>query len=242
MVEIRSGASPLEYPTTIYINDVEHLTFQATPLHLDDFAIGLLFTEGLIAGLADVTGLVVEAERGLVWVDLRRDVVAPGEGAALAPASERGVVPPGAADLPPVPPGVQITPAVLATLVGDMVRHATLYHETRGIHSAIVARPATGQWLVREDIGRHNAVDKVIGAALRRGWPGPELVVCTTGRISYEMCAKLARFGCGLAASRTAATDMACDLADRLGMDLVGYVRTASRYRLYTAGHRLLQP
>lgn len=251
MVDIRTGVpAPVEYPITIHRNDVEYVTVQATPADLEDLALGLLYSEGVIRGPGEVSRIVADSDRGLVWVELN-GAAGDGDGAAdpsgagepplLGAAGERGVAPAGAAQLPPVPAGVRVTEADLARFVTLMLKDAVLYQQTRGCHSAMAVRPDTGERLVREDIGRHNAVDKVIGAALKRGWAGPQLVVCTSGRISYEMCAKLARFGVGIVASHTAATDLACDLADRLGMDLVGYVRTPHRQRLYTAGLRLLR-
>lgn len=238
-MDIRTGvAPPTEYPVTLHVNDRPLVTVQATPDDLEDFALGMLFTEGIIDGAGDVQRILV-SDRGVVWAELQRVIEAPGEPGALAASSERGAV---AAPVPasPVPPGIRMSIPELAALMARMIQGAERYRRSRGIHSALAARPAAGEWILREDIGRHNAVDKVIGAALARGWEGPDVVVCTSGRISYEMCVKLARFGVGIAASRTAATDMACDLADALGMDLVGYLRTASRYTLYTAGRRLI--
>ena len=107
-----------------------------------------------------------------------------------------------------------------------------LYHKTGGMHAACIITP-TEEMIVREDIGRHNAVDKVIGAALKRGLAGKDLVLLTTGRISFEMCSKVARFGIGVAGSRTAATNLAVALGKELNVDLVGYVRGKSSFCLY---------
>lgn len=212
------------------------MTIQTTPLDLTDFALGYLFTEGIIASPAEVDRIATDPDRGLVWVELKG---AGGSGPRGPVASgDRGVVP-DLAGLEPPPPGPAVTVADLAAWMRAMSRHTPLYRQTGGMHAAMAVRPATGEFLVREDIGRHNAVDKAIGAALARGWAGSELVLLTSGRISLEMCVKLARAGTGLAASRTAATNMAVDLADRLGMDLVGYLRTDRDYVLYTAGRRL---
>ncbi|MBO8141229.1 MAG: formate dehydrogenase accessory sulfurtransferase FdhD [Firmicutes bacterium] len=238
MVEVRRNVpAPAEYPVTLYINGQEYVSVQATPADLEDFALGFLLTEGIVRSPAGISGLVA-TDRGIIWIDLAPENRPPAP-AGLISDRDRGIAAEGSARLSPVPPGITVSPRDLAAWVGRMAQEAIRYRETRGIHACLIARPAFGEWLVREDIGRHNAVDKAIGAALRRGWDGPETVVCTSGRISYEMCVKAARFGTGIVASRTAATDMACDLADRLGMDLVGYVRTATRYTLYTSGRRL---
>ncbi|MCG0239692.1 MAG: formate dehydrogenase accessory sulfurtransferase FdhD [Firmicutes bacterium] len=231
--EIRA---PVEYPTTLYLGGEELVTIQTTPVDLEDFAVGYLFTEGWIRSLDEVVRVTVYEEKALIWVELREGRTGPVRG--LVAGSERGVVPPVEGLVPP-PPGPAVGIRDLAAWMREMGLLTPLYRQTGGMHSAMAVRVATGERLVREDVGRHNAVDKVIGAALRRGWTGSELVILTSGRISYEMCVKLARFGVGLAASRTAATDMAVDLAERLGMDLVGYLRTEQDYRLYTVGRRL---
>lgn len=232
--------APVEYPTTLYVADVEFVTIQTTPVDLEDFALGYLYAEGVIRGPEDVERLAVDAERGLVWVDIRSGRDAGQAGPAPVASAERGVIPAHTGDLRPVPDGVRVTRQQLAGWLREMGRSTPLYRRTGGIHAAMLIHVPSGQTVVREDIGRHNAVDKVIGAALRRGWPGPESVLLTSGRISYEMCARLVRFGIGLAASRTAATNMAVELAERMGVDLVGYLRTARDLVLFTAGHRLL--
>jgi FdhD protein len=123
----------------------------------------------------------------------------------------------------------------------EMLAAAPLYQETGGIHVAMGVRADTGEQIVREDIGRHNAVDKVLGAALRATWPPGQVAVLTSGRISYEMCTRLARFGAGMGVSRTAATDQAFRLASEVGIELVGYARTPASLTVYTQGSQILR-
>ncbi len=235
---------PQECPTTLYLNDRQLLTIQTTPVYLEDWARGFLFSEGLIADLSDIQRLSVDEQKGLVWVDLKTpppEEDAFGRQRYLTSGCGKGVTFSSIKDamqLRPVSHGLRVTRPQLADWMRQMIRNTPLYYETGGMHAAMVVRAATGEFIVREDIGRHNAVDKALGAAFHRGWTGPELVVLTTGRISYEMCSKLARHAIGVGVSRTAATDQAGRLAEKLGIDLVGYVR-GNAMTVYTAGHRI---
>lgn len=238
---------PVERPVTLFLNDQELVTVQATPVDLADWALGFLYTEGLVRSSDEVQRLAVEPDRGLIWADLpalprrdrllgRRRYLTSGCGGGVTFSSVRDAM-----GLAPVAHDLQVRREGLAHWMAQLGSRTPLYHQTGGMHAAGLVRVESGEMLVREDIGRHNAVDKAIGAALRAGWPAAGLVMLTSGRISYEMCAKLGRYGIGLGASRTAVTDQACRLAERLGIELVGYLRTAEQMTVYTSGRRLLE-
>lgn len=238
--------TPVEHPTQLWVNGQRLVTLQTTPLWLDDWAVGFLYTEGLIARVSDILDLEVDPAAAAVRVTAR---LAPtwdpelatrryltsgcGKGVTFSSVKDALLLQPPATDLAVPAPR-------LAELMAAMADRCHLYQQTGGIHGAAVAVAATGEMVVREDIGRHNAMDKALGAALRRGWDPQGLVALTSGRISYEMCTKLARCGIAIGASRTAATDQAVRLAARLGMALVGYLRR-QRMVVYTGQHRILQ-
>lgn len=238
---------PVERPTTLYLNDAELLTIQTTPVFLDDWAVGFLFTEGIIRTPADLLRLAVDEEKGLVWADVDPARLGDREFAAkryLTSGCGKGVTFSSVKDamlLQPVRHGLQVTREQISGWMQRMHQFTPLYAETGGMHAGAVVHVPTDQMIVREDIGRHNAVDKAIGAAMKAGWAPDEVVMLTSGRISYEMCSKLGRFGVGVGASRTAATDQAYRLAMKLGIDLVGYVRGPRNMVLYTEGRRIRQ-
>ncbi len=221
--------APVERPTTVWLNDREWLTVQTTPIHLYDWAVGYLCGEGIIDRPDQLARLVVEEGRGLVWADLKESPSGDG------PFPQRPLV------FTPVPAGPQVDEERLLRWMREMLDAAELYRQTGGIHVAMAVRIDTDERIIREDIGRHNAVDKVLGAARLAGWPPERVAVLTSGRISYEMCTRLARYGAGLAVSRTAATDQAYPLAMELGIDLVGYARTRASMVVYTEGKRILR-
>lgn len=222
---MRERRAPVERPTTVYLNDEEWLTVQTTPVDLHDWTVGYLHGEGLIDHPAELKRLVIDEERGLVWADL----------------DKRPAVPEPLALTPPARCPIPVETETLLRWMQEMLSRAPLYQETGGMHVSMAVRLDTGEQIIREDIGRHNAVDKVMGAALKAGWPAERTAILTSGRISYEMCTRLARFGAGIGISRTAATDQAYYLAMQLGIELVGYVRTPASLIIYTEGKRVLR-
>jgi FdhD protein len=122
---------------------------------------------------------------------------------------------------------VRITAAQLAARMKDLFAAAVLYKASRGIHGAALC-DAEELLLVAEDVGRHNAVDKIKGEALLRGLPTADRVLLSTGRISSEMLLKAARMGVPVVASRTSPTEMAVGLAEQLNVTVCGYVRPDS--------------
>jgi FdhD protein len=235
---------PVERPATLYVNDQELVTLQTTPQDLKDWAVGFLYGEGLIQELSQLRSLTTEEDRGLIWADIeglpslerRQRYLTAGCGKGVTFSSLKDAM-----LLRPVKHELKVTEADLLAWVKEMQANCPLYAETGGVHGAALKHVATGELIVREDIGRHNALDKAIGAALRAGWSMDRAVALTSGRISYEAATKLARVGIGVGASLTAATDQAVRLARHLGMDLVGYARSPKHLVVYTEGARLIR-
>ena len=237
---------PVERPATLYINDQEVVTLQTTPSHLDDWAVGFLFGEGMIRDLAEVARLSVDEDRGMIWADLpglselpdastRKRYLTAGCGKGVTFSSLKDALMLKKVDHP-----LKVRVADLLDWVKEMQRNTPLYAETGGVHGAGLKNLATGEMLVREDIGRHNALDKAIGAALRAGWDFTQVVAVSSGRISYEAATKLGRAQIAVGATLTAATDQAVRLANHLGIDLVGYARSPKHMVVYTRSGRLV--
>jgi FdhD protein len=119
---------------------------------------------------------------------------------------------------------LRVRPAELADGMKQLFQAAAQYQRSRGIHGAALSDGAR-LLVVAEDVGRHNAVDKVKGQALLAGIPTVDRVLLSTGRISSEMLLKAARMGVPVVASRTSPTEMAVALAEQLNVTVVGYVR-----------------
>ena len=213
-----------EQPVTVYVNGERFLTLLCSPFDLEPLVLGYLWMEKVIAGLDEVTGLSVSEVDGRADVTLTRPVTLPTE-RILTSGCGGGItfrIDPRL--FPRVRSTLKVKPEALAARLHDLLRDARHYHASRGIHGAALA-DADRVLLVAEDVGRHNAVDKLKGLALLRGLPTDDRILLSTGRVSSEMLLKAARMRVPLIASRTSPTEMAVALAEQLGITVAGYVR-----------------
>jgi FdhD protein len=183
--------------------------------------------EKVIGGLDDITALEVSEVDGRADVTLRQPVTLPTE-RILTSGCGGGItfrIDPRL--FPRVESRLKVRPADLAARLKELFAQAVHYRASRGIHGAALADPDR-LLIVAEDVGRHNAVDKVKGEALLRGLPTTDRILLSTGRISSEMLLKAARMGTPVVASRTSPTEMAVGLAEQLGITVVGYLRQES--------------
>jgi FdhD protein len=230
-VEETTGEVVREQPLTIYVNGEKFLTVLCSPLQLEALIVGYLWMEKVIADLADVKQLDVSPVDGRADVVLAGPVELPTEriltsgcGGGITFRIDHRL-------FPRLHSSLKIRPAQLSLRMKDLFNAAVHYKLSRGIHGAALS---DGERLlvVAEDVGRHNAVDKVKGEAMLRGIPTDDRLLLSTGRISSEMLLKAARMGVPLVASRTSPTEMAVALAEQLGVTVCGYVR-AEGFNLY---------
>jgi FdhD protein len=228
-----------EQPLTVYVNGERFLTLLCSPFMLEPLVLGYLWMEKVIAGLDDVAGLQISEVDGRAEVTLRQPVTLPTE-RILTSGCGGGItfrIDPRL--FPRITSGARVSPAELGDRMHDLLREAVHYHASRGIHGAALA-DRDRVLLVAEDVGRHNAVDKLMGLALQRGIATTDRILLSTGRVSSEMLLKAARMSVPIVASRTSPTEMAVALAEQLGVTIVGYLRGDS-LNLY-AGQALELP
>jgi FdhD protein len=219
-----------ETPLTLVLNGVELLTLVTTGDANRELALGFLLSEGFLREKKELTSLREDPAGGAVEVTLAS------EPARIRELWEKRTVTSGcgkgatfyrvldALAAAPLPPGPTVTPAQVLSLMEELNRRSALYRETRGVHNSALAEPEK-LLLFRDDIGRHNAIDKIHGAAFLGDVPLAGKLLLTTGRLTSEVVVKAARMGVPLLVSRSAATTLAIELAERVGMTLVGYVR-----------------
>jgi FdhD protein len=223
-----------------------------TPGHDDELAVGFLVSEGILAR-HDVAGIAVEVgdpadvatPENELLVRVRRlfDPTAVPARSFVASAS-CGIC--GKASLDdvalrcdPLPPGPRVPAAVVAALPDRLRAAQAVFEQTGGLHAAGLF-DASGRLLaVREDVGRHNALDKLVGAAALRGdLPLHGRLLVVSGRVSFEIVQKAAVAGIPLVAAVSAPTDLAVETAARVGMTLVGFVRGGG-FNVYAGEERI---
>jgi FdhD protein len=219
-----AGEVVREQPLSVYVNGEKFLTLLCSPMGLEDLVVGYLWMEKVIGDAAEVARLEVSPVDGRADVTLTHPVTLPTEriltsgcGGGITFRIDHRL-------FPRLSSTVRVRPAQLAERMKELFQAGVHYQRSRGIHGAALA---DGERLlvVAEDVGRHNAVDKVKGEALRRGIPTEDRVLLSTGRVSSEMLLKAARMGVPVVASRTSPTEMAVALAEQLGVTVCGYVR-----------------
>jgi FdhD protein len=231
---------------TILLNGKELVTLQATPEHLDELAVGFLRAEGFIVSAADVTHLQLDPRTGTAEVSIPnlpefasrfhgRRVITPGCAGALS-LIDLARLKPLAADSDQVFLSRRRLGAML-----DCLSAAPLFRLTGGTHSALLAgadADGDSDVVLREDIGRHNAVDKVVGRLTLDGVPLTGRILATSGRVAGDLVRKVVGLGIAVIVSRSAPTGLAVELAERMRVTLVGFAR-GDRLNVYCGHQRL---
>ncbi|MFL7838595.1 MAG: formate dehydrogenase accessory sulfurtransferase FdhD [Candidatus Promineifilaceae bacterium] len=223
----------------ISVNGAELATFMCTPADLDKLALGFLYNEGIIQNVDDVRRLHISKATTCVDVWLRdseyerpsRAIITSGCGGGVTFDDLSGKHEPLQSDL-------SADPEQIAGLMQQMLSNASAYRTARGIHTAALAEK--DQILLQvEDVGRHNCLDKLCGAALQAGIHTHDRILISSGRISSEMINKARRLGTPIICSRTSPTSLSVALAESWNMTIVAYVRQ-KRMRIYTRPERVL--
>ena len=232
-LETRDVATAIETPVEISYGGLPHAVMMATPADLEDFVIGFSFTEGVARDLRDLRAIDIEARADsvVVAVELASEALARhlARRRTLAGRTSCGLC--GVESLADLRPsrervaGVSVAPAALARALGELERAQPLNRATRASHAAAWVDKGGALACLREDVGRHNALDKMIGARLKAGAPAGDGFALITSRASFEMVEKAAIYGAGALASISAPTAFAIERAEKLGVTLIGVAR-----------------
>jgi len=232
-----------EFPLTIILNNQELVTLLCSPVDLKYLAVGFLFSEGLLKNKDDIQKVLVDDRRGVVRVESKGDSVQTSElmGKRLITSGcGRGASFYNAADVEgqvKVESQVTLSAANIFSLTKGFQHHSQVYRATGGVHSAALC-DAKSILIFSEDIGRHNAIDKIFGECMLKDIPTEDCIIITSGRISSEILLKVARRAIPVLISKSAPTNMAVKLADDMGITLIGFVR-GERMNVYTHGWRI---
>jgi FdhD protein len=242
-LEYRQGWEPAqaevieEAGVSIYVNGLELATILCTPCEQELLALGFLRNEGLIEGMDELDHVRISPPGCCVDVWLTHSFAMP----------ERRIITSGCGagvtfrdpslGVQPIEDDLHLDPESLFILFGQLNAPGSLYARARGVHTAALS---DGERILAlaEDVGRHNAVDRLQGACMLHGIETRGRILLSTGRMSSEMLYKSARMGCPIVASRNSPTSMSVAMAEAWRITLIGYVRRHT-LRVYTHPERL---
>ncbi len=232
-----------EKPVTLYLNDREMVTLLCAGHHLDELAAGFLYAEGFVSLPEDILRMDIDEQAGKVEIATRNE----------APMAERlwqkRTVTSGCGKgslfyysldallSRPIDSSLRIRPDQVLDRVEDLHRLSETYRHTHGVHNTLLASPDR-VLLFRDDIGRHNAVDMIVGYVFLNRIPLHDKMLITTGRLTSEMLIKAAKVNIPVVVSRNTATNLAVELATSLGVTLIGYAR-AGKFTVYSGRERI---
>lgn len=223
-----------ETPVALVYDGITHAVMMATPVDLEDFAIGFSLGEGKIVGTRELVGLeTVEQDRGIelrMWLEPRAGMRLTTRRRAMLGPTACGLcgVESLAAALPALPRvsgGSAVRPRDVTAAMTSLVPAQTLNRQARALHAAGFWMPGHGLVSLREDVGRHNALDKLAGAMALGGIDPAAGILVLTSRVSVEMVQKAAMLGAPLIAAVSAPTGLAVRAADDAGITLAAIVR-----------------
>lgn len=230
----------VEEPLEIQINGQPWITTMRTPGHDRELALGLLYSEGLLSDLAEIDQIHVEDNVILIGGDISIE----GHSRGFVRSSSCGVC--GRASLDAIlarhPPaisseGFSISSDSLDSLLTQMRTKQSVFDTTGGVHAVALFSEMSDITELAEDVGRHNAMDKVIGRTLTQ-LPLSNLGFLLSGRVSFEMVQKAVMVGSPCIVAIGAPTTLAVDLARQHGLTLIGFLRDG-RFNVYCGANRI---
>ncbi|MHB1125926.1 MAG: formate dehydrogenase accessory sulfurtransferase FdhD [Bacillota bacterium] len=232
-----------EAPLTIHLNGREMVTLLCSPQHLEELAVGFLFSEGLLRKKTDLVSVKIDESDGLAWVEttanspiaeatfLKRYITTGcGRGTSFYSLTD-------AIQEPVADTKMQLSVESILLLMENMQSRSVLYKETGGVHGCALCTPEE-LLLFREDVGRHNAADKISGRSLLDEIETSDKLLLTSGRISSEILGKAVRLGVPVLVSRAAPTALGLKLAQERGITVCGFAR-GRRINVYTHPQRI---
>lgn len=245
---LSSRLVPEEKPVALTYNGSSYAVMMATPADLPDFGIGFTLTEGIVERAAEIVSQeVIESDLGVeirMWLDEARATFLSGRRRAM-----RGPVGCGLCgiesleqaclDPPRIAGGAKFRARELLSAMRGLEPLQNINRKTRAMHAAAFWEPSGGIGAVREDVGRHNALDKLAGALLYHNASSSNGAVLLTSRVSVEMVQKTAMIGIPVLVAISAPTTLAIETADKAGITLVAVAREDG-YEVFTHPDRLI--
>lgn len=244
-VEEKEDLVVREYPLTIYLNDEELVTLLCSPAGLDYLTMGFLLSEGIISRKDEIKSLRIDESKGVAYVKTTtsKDMAKYFMGKRmLTTGCGRGTIFYNVYDsmnCSPINSSLRIQYGKILTLMKEFSSKSEVFENTGGVHSAALSQ-GDEILIFHEDVGRHNALDKVLGEAFMKDLDFSRMILLTSGRISSEMLLKAGKRGIAIVVSRSAPMDLALKMGMELNITVVGFVR-GQRMNIYTSRERIIE-
>jgi FdhD protein len=200
----------IERPLTIFVNGRQYITLLSSGNHLEELSVGYAFNQGLLASKDDIRSLSAYGEKVVL------DLMVNPKSRLNCPKKLKA--------------GIKLSPSQITSLMGEFSMASTLFQETGAVHSAALARETI--LVFGEDIARHNTIDILAGYIILEELNPASLCLLTSGRVSSSVVSKCHGMGIGLLISRSAPTSLAVEMAEEVGITLVGFARE-QRFNIY---------
>lgn len=230
-----------ETPVDLTVNGKDIVTFMCTPQNLKELAVGHLYIKGIIDDLEETNYIVACKDMETINVDLKKEIPKSKYSLKelLASSCGNAIDKKRLKSIKKVNSNVSVNLSKLRLLAGNMFAETVVYKKTGGVHCAAIANPHELLFL-KEDVGRHNAVDKIIGQAVMSDVDFPNSLIFTSGRISSDMVLKVAKAGFPVIVSRSIPSDLALKIAEEASITVVGRI-SRSEPIIYTHSDRIIR-
>ncbi|MBC8591001.1 formate dehydrogenase accessory sulfurtransferase FdhD [Wansuia hejianensis] len=235
--------SAVEMPVELWVNNKIITTFMCTPSDLEELAIGHLLTRGMIKDISHIDDININLNTYQIFVTTNKPISTKLYSVpefVLSGTSSVDKFSNNIYKIPKIENDFAVELSKIVKIANTMEKEAIIYNTTGGVHGAIVADTEKNIHFVREDIGRHCAVDKAIGISLKKGLDLSNTFICTTGRISLDMLLKCAVVQIPIVASLKYPSDMGINLANYYGISIVSRILSENPL-IYTNEQRIIK-
>jgi len=244
-LSVEEEAIAIEFPLTIVINGKEFATMVCTPTHIRELIIGFLASEGVVRFFDEIRSISIDDTQGFAYVEVNRPIEQFDQDhskrfiGSCCGKSRQFYFKSDVQTAKTVTTPIKIHAQQCLSLIDQLQTLSTSFQMTGGIHNAALCT-ADKILTIHNDIGRHNALDKIYGYIIENDIKLNDKVIAFSGRISSEVLLKVSKMGIGIIISKSAPTDLALNLANDLGITVVGFVR-GKKMNVYTNQDRIIE-
>ncbi|MBI5974618.1 formate dehydrogenase accessory sulfurtransferase FdhD [Staphylococcus canis] len=235
-----------EFPLTLMVNGEEFATVICSPNHIEELVLGFLASEGVILKRSEIKSVDIDDSKGFAYVELTTDISQRMQLstkrmiASCCGKSREFYFQNDAAIAKTSMSTIEVRPDQILNMMARLQEESRTFHMTGGLHNAAIS-DGDAFYVHRQDIGRHNALDKLFGYCIQRRISVRDKILIFSGRISSEILIKAAKIGVGMIVSKSAPTTLAIQLAHDLNITAVGFVRD-HHFNIYSHPERIHNP